>query len=242
MADHTHIEWADATSERRGALRRKECRPGQGQAINQLHLRRTTLRGEPIPDISRSLAAIAARAGGHDVRGFSTAASGDRHDVIPCRAGGIAVRAAPIERLHDQRCRFRRDSVNTTATARGSASSAVSKLRIRRVSRPRVLVCARSTQPGPYGGSQPCLTAPTPCQAGCALPPTLADSWARRRASRSSAPRTHISTAIVARSVHHERVDRAVLPTAGAHLRSIRAAREIAPVGGTAILGGSHAL
>ncbi|MCQ8781699.1 hypothetical protein NPA30_05835 [Aurantimonas sp. CSK15Z-1] len=243
MADGTKIEWTDATSDGGRTFRRDNRDIRKLKASDKPIRRGSAVLRQPLPNISVALAAVAAKASWDDVRGLGQPAMANGDNVIPSFGWLVAVGAQPIELLHDERVRARRDHLNTPAAQNCPRPSSLAKFWARRVSVAHFCISAglANALSSHRARRQPRLASTAPCLTLIArlLPVCLGRSGSH---SHIPARAADIGVAVEPRSIFGEFGQRLRFSAAAAFLRAVDLPRNKPAVCGTAIFGDSHAL
>lgn len=241
MADHSKIEWTDATLavESARACWRQNRDIAERDSLIELRHRFTSSSLKPRPHVTVPLATVAGRAGRHRIGGFGLPSPGDRDYVVKGRRRRTTIGAASLKLL-EKHClggfRHRRNATLPSIRALFTPHP------IRRVG----VVAANllRAETGSTGSlrhlcrRQPHFASPAPSQPVSRLCLTL--RFGRpRRLPRGSAISADIAAPVEAAAVNLEVGQLTVLTAFAAPLLRA-AAHDVAPVRPSPILGGTH--
>jgi len=231
-------------AERSSALKWVRSRPWWHSALMQHQsLEKSLVRGaaclaQPRPHILRSLGTVAARACRNHVGRLRDPALLHRHDVVPCRRRCWAICALAIKFLQDQIGARRRYRIDAPAARDRAAPSPAPEFRTPAVEVACIPVGARTaTRATDRLGGVPRMASSAPRKPFRSFLASLADGRARLPSSLISTECADVPAAIEARLVDIEGRQGSRVTALAARLFAHTAARNVAPVLGSDVLG-----
>lgn len=231
---------AALSTERIGTSRRDEACVVEMKPVEERSVRRATGLFQPIPDVPRSLRAVADHAGRNDVIWFGETALCYWNDVIPAVRGRRAICTSALKFFKYSLAGHRRNRFHAATASRGPVLSSISEPLIPGVKIAGRGIGASSALPGMNVG-EPRGASGAPFQSQERLGAPFSYVWPRCNASAVSTYNANIAPSIEAGPIDLETLDRARMPALTADFLASGASLDISSIGGPHVFRRSHA-